>query len=237
MFWGSVFGLIGFLFAVALAGVGLGIRLAEIPDLSRRIVPFSGGVLMGIAFFWIIPEIAAHVGLGVALVGACGGFALLWSIDHFLHPDGPCGLRAGPLLAAASVHAFFDGWSVAVAQSQPSSGFRTALMVGLAAHKLPEGLALGVLLLAAIGSAWRAGFSALLVQSTMWLGALMAMFAASHLSAYGTSGLLAVAAGVFVYLGYHAMEDQSRQRGWRNAFVPALTGAAGAALLRLVPGI
>ena len=226
MFLGSVWGLVGFVFSIALIGVVLGLWLAEIPDLSRRIVPFSGGVLTGIACFWIIPEIAGQVGWMMALAGAAAGFGLLWTMDRGF---------AGALLAASSVHSFFDGWSVAVAQSEPSHGLRTAVLLGVAAHKLPEGLALGVLLLAATGSAWKAGTSAFLVQSTMWLGALMALFLASHLSAYGASALLAVAAGVFVYLGYHAMEGQARQRGWGNALVPAAFGAAGAALLKLLP--
>ncbi len=239
MFLASVWGLVGFVFSIALIGVVLGISLAEIPDLSRRIVPFSGGVLTGIACFWILPEIAEQVSWVVALAGAGAGFGLLWTIDRFLHPvceaDSLQGF-AGPLLAASSVHSFFDGWSLAVAQSGPSNGFRTALLLGVAAHKLPEGLALGVLLLGATGSAWKAGSSAFLVQSTMWLGALMALFLASHLSAYGASALLAVAAGVFVYLGYHAVEGQAHQRGWGNAMVPAALGAAGAALLKLLPG-
>ena len=229
---------LGCLFGIALAGVALGISLAKIPETSRLVVPFSGGLLAGIAIFWVLPEIADNSGWLLALAGMAGGFALLWLIDRFLYPV--CHNVhhfAPPLLAAASVHAFFDGWSIAVSQAQPSDGLKLAFLVGIGVHKLPEGLALGVLLLSATGSPWKAGLSSMVVQCAMFVGACIAVVLASHLASRGTGALLAVASGVFIYLGYHAIEDQSRERGWSAAFMPALTGAAGAAVLRLVPGL
>jgi zinc transporter ZupT len=50
------------LFLLTLMGAFAGIRLAEIPSVSRRILPFSGGLLVGIALFWILPEIAERDG-------------------------------------------------------------------------------------------------------------------------------------------------------------------------------
>jgi zinc transporter ZupT len=217
-----------------MVGVAAGIRLSEIPELSRRIVPFSGGMLIGIATFWVLPEITERSGWWKALAGMAVGFLLLWIFDRFLHA--PQGV-AGPLLVAAGIHSFFDGWSLAVSQEEASNGVKTAFLVGIGVHKLPEGLALGVLLLAATGSLWKAGFSALAVQCGMFIGAGIAILLASRLTPAGASELLACAAGVFVFLGYHAMEDPLRERGWTSTVVPALLGAAGAAVLRLIPGI
>ncbi len=229
---------LGSLFGLALAGVALGIWLAEIPETSRLIVPFSGGLLIGIAIFWVLPEIANDSGWLLALAGAAGGFALLWLIDRFLYPVRRDVHRFGPpLLAAAGVHSFFDGWSISVSQTQPSNGIKLAFLVGIGVHKLPEGLALGVLLLSATGSPWKAGLYSVVVQSAMFVGAFAALALASHLASSGTGALLAVASGVFIYLGYHAIEDQARERGLSTALLPALTGAAGAAVLKLVPGL
>ena len=62
------------LFALTLGGAYAGIRLAEAPGLSRRVLPFSGGVLVGIAAFWVFPEIAQHYGWLGALCGIAAGF-------------------------------------------------------------------------------------------------------------------------------------------------------------------
>lgn len=226
------------LFCLALAGVAVGIRLAEIPAATDRIVPFSGGLLIGIALFWVFPEVAELYGWLSGIFGALGGFALLWGINRFVHPvhDHDFQGFAPPLVAAASVHSFFDGWSLAIAQQQSSGGLKVAVMLGIGIHKIPEGLALGVLLLKATGSVWRSAANAIAIQSCMGVGALAAIFLAAHLAANWSSLLLASAAGVFVYLGYHAIEGQLHHREFGSIMMPALTGAAGAAVLRFVPG-
>ena len=235
---------------LTLVGALAGIALAEVPSISRRVLPFSGGVLVGVAAFWILPEIAAHYGWMGGLAGLAAGFAALWAIDHYLYPVCPtcshthdheaCHTRlhgfAAPLLIAAGVHSFFDGWSLAVAYGKGFESLKLAFIVGIGAHKLPEGLALGALLLAALGSAGRAVAGAALAQSMMLAGGMLAVFLAPHLGTSWTVGFLSVAAGAFVYLGYHAIDSEYQQNGMTTTVMPALTGAVGAAALRLVPG-
>ncbi|MBV8818187.1 MAG: ZIP family metal transporter [Acidobacteriaceae bacterium] len=239
------------LFLVAAIGITIGVRLAGMGELSNRIVPFSGGALAGIAAFWVLPELADHEGWPIAALGMMGGFALLWAVDRFLYPvcpscshnhdHGSCVQRlhgfAGPLLIAGATHSFFDGWSLAIAQEQPSAELRLVFLVGVAVHKFPEGLAMGVLLDAALGSSWKAALGALSTQTGMFAGALTAAVLASGLTPRGSEVLLAMAAGVFLYLAYHAIEGSLRQRGWISACMPAITGAATAAMMRLVPGL
>ena len=230
------------LFVLALSGVITGIWLTEIPAMARRIVPFSGGVLIGIAVFWLLPEIAQQSGWRMATLGLLGGFAVVWIIDRLLYPVCSTCSHAhehviGPLLAAAGVHSFFDGWGIAISQQQASIDMRLVFLAGIGVHKLPEGLALGALLFSAMHSPWKAGLTAALVQAGMFLGAIAALALEARLSSNGIAALLAAAAGVFVFLGYHSIEGQSRERGLSTAFMPALSGAAGAALMRLVPGL
>ena len=238
------------LFGLTLGGTWVGIRLAGAPRVSRRVLPFSGGVLVGIAMFWVFPEIAQQYGWWGACCGIAAGFGLLWLVNRYLfavcpacshtHDHDVCTRRlhgfTAPPLAAASLHSFFDGWSLGVAQSS-AEGVRLAFLAGIAIHKLPEGIALGVLLLAGSGSVWKAWLSCAGVQSFMVAGGLLAVIAAPHLGPYWISSLLSIAAGTFIYLGYHAIESEYRARGMLTAFMPALTGAAGAAALRLVPGL
>jgi hypothetical protein len=94
------------------------------------------------------------------------------------------------------------------------------------------------LLLAALGSEGKALLGAAAAQSMMLAGGVLAVIVAPHLGAGWTMGFLSVAAGAFVYLGYHAIESVSEQRGVAISVLPALTGLAGAAVLRsLLPGI
>jgi zinc transporter ZupT len=242
---------IGSLFIIALVGVIIGIWLAEVPDISRKAVPFSGGLLMGIALFWLLPEVAAQYGWTSGILGLIAGFGLLWLVNRFLYPVCPtcahshdhdaCAQQlhgfAAPLIGAAALHAFVDGWGLVVSQENPSNGLRIAVLAGISLHKIPEGLALGALLLAALGNVWKTLLAAAAVQACMFAGGQLAVVVSGHMTAHGTTALLALAAGVFTYLGYHAIEGQWQRRGLSGSLVSALTGAVGAAVLRLVPGL
>ena len=234
----GVFAIVVSLSLLTFVGAFAGMRLAEIRTISAVFLPFSGGLLVGVATFWIAPEIADQLGW----VGSCGGlfagFALLWLIDRYLYPVCPtcshthhhedCTLKlhgfAAPLLVASSIHTFFDGWSLTVAQEKGFESLRTAFLVGIGIHKLPEGLALGALLIAALGKESRALLAAAVTQLMMIAGSLLAMSVAPRLGVAWTIGFLSAAAGAFVYLGYHAIDSEYRQRGISTAVMPALAG-------------
>ena len=173
-----------YLLVLTLLGAFAGMRLAEIPSLSRRVLPFSGGLLVGIALFWILPEISERNGWMLGCAGLIAGFLLLWLIDRYVyavcptcshthhHEDCRQSLHgfAAPLLIASGLHSFFDGWSLAVSQQKGFEDLKTAFLVGIGIHKLPEGLALGALLIAALGTEWRAMLGATAAQSMMLAG-------------------------------------------------------------------
>jgi zinc transporter ZupT len=232
---------------VTLAGALAGIWLAETPKLSQRVLPFSGGLLVGIALFWILPEIGEAYGWKQGCVGLVAGFGLLWLVDRYVHPVCPACSHthdhtgcaeslhgfAAPLLIAAGVHNLFDGWSLAASQEAGFERLRFAFLAGIGFHKVPEGLALGVLLLAALGAPWKALLGAAGVQTMMLMGGALALAVGPHLSKDWTALLLSLAAGAFVYLGYHAIDSQYQRRRGAIPVVSALTGAVGAAALRL----
>jgi zinc transporter ZupT len=248
----GIYQILSYLFLLTLLGAAAGIRLARIPSISRRVMPFSGGLLAGIALFWILPEISEREGWLAGCAGLLAGFSLLWLTDRYLYPvcptcshthdHGDCIQTlhgfATPLLIAASLHSFFDGWSLAVSEEKGFETLKLAFLAGIGIHKLPEGLALGALLAAALGAGWKAILGSALAQSMMFAGAAMAIMATGHVNATWTLGFLSVAAGAFVYLGYHAVDSEIQQRGLATSWMPALTGALGAAVLRaIVPGI
>jgi zinc transporter ZupT len=222
-----------------------GVWLESIQTLSRRMVPFGGGVLIGVALFWVLPEMADHLSWPGAVACLAVGFAMLWGIDRFLYPVCPacshthehedCETRlhgfAAPLLIAAAVHSALDGWTVAAAQSSTNLG--GAFLIGIAFHKLPEGIALGVIAKASLPSRWSAiGWCAAAELMTLAGGGAEWMLA-PYLNIQSLNGLLALAGGGFLYLGGHAVHGEIRRNGPVPAFVPALTGVAGTSVLRL----
>ena len=232
-------------FAVALAGVFVGLQLTSVPALSRRLVPFSGGVLLGIAAFWVMPEMAIFFGWPGVVFWVGAGAGALWLVDRFVYPVCPscshthnhdaCSTRlhgfAAPMLLAAGLHSFLDGWTLPAAQQ---SDLGNAFVWGIALHKIPEGLALGVILRAALATRWRALVGCAVAEALTVAGAAMEIVLAPYIGPRWVHGLLALAAGSFLYLGYHAVHSEYRRRGVMPAFMPALTGVAGSSVIRLL---
>ena len=230
---------------IAVLSAAAGVWLTSFATLSRRLVPFGGGVLLGVALFWVLPEMAQFFSWQGAILWLAGGFLLLAAIDRFVYPVCPacspshehehdhCATRlhgfATPLLAAAALHSALDGWSAAAGQN---AGFSVALIGAIAVHKIPEGLALGVIARASLGSRLSALAWCALAQMTTIAGAGLESVLAPHLSSQGLHALLALAGGSFLYLGGHAVHGELRRSG-TPTLVPALTGVAGSSVLRL----
>jgi zinc transporter ZupT len=208
-------------------------------------VPFAGGVLMGVAIFWVLPEMAEFFLWPGALAWIGTGAAALWLIDRYIYPVCPacspshdhdhCAARlhgfAIPLLIAAALHSGLDGWSVMA--SGDHTRFSAALGFGIGAHKIPEGLALGLIARASLPSRFAALAWCVTAQAATLVGAAIEPVLASSFGPQGQHVLLALAGGSFLYLGGHAVHGELRRSGAAPAFVPAITGVAGSSVLRL----
>jgi zinc transporter ZupT len=210
----------------ALLVTGVGVFLATVPRLSRHIVPFSGALLLAIALFWTLPELGQEFGWLNAVAWLALGIALLYFIDRFVYPVCPscspshdhehCATRlhgfGPPVIAAAFLHSMLDGWTVLNARAYASVDVGSAILAGVLVHKLPEALAFGVILRAALRSRGAAfGWSAL-VQSGVIFGALFYTFASGHLSQSWLQAIVALAAGAFAFLGFHAVHSEWKRR-------------------------
>jgi zinc and cadmium transporter len=232
------------IFLVAILSAACGVWLTSFHSLGRPLVPFSGGILAGVALFWMLPEMAEFFHWPMALTWVAGGVTLLAGVDRFVYPVCPscspahdhdhCATTlhgfATPLLAAAALHSALDGWSAVSAQDKTSFG--SVLALGIAAHKVPEGLALGVIARASMASRGMAFLWCVVAQSATLLGAVLAVLFAPHLGPQGLHVLLALAAGSFLYLAGHAIHGEFT-RGGGSVVLPALTGVAGSSVLRL----
>lgn len=231
---------------VGCGGAVLGIWLTGLRSRLGAVVPFSAGVLIGVALFGLLPELAEDSGWKLTLALCAGGYGLLLLINRYAYPICPtcahdhdhdaCGSElhgfAAPLIAAAALHSFLDGWSVAVVQHAAPLGLRVAVPVAIALHKLPEGIALGGVMRAAVPSRTVALLWCLLAEGATLAGGALALALAPHFGSVWTVYPLGLTAGWLVYLGYHAVHEEWKRKGATAASVSALAGAAAAALLQ-----
>jgi zinc transporter ZupT len=187
----------------------VGAWLEGIPRVSRAMVLIGGIVLVGMSFFWVLPEIAGHFGWVGGLFWVAAGFGLLWLVGR-KHDHSHCEKQlhgfAIPLLLASGLHSFMDGWSLAASRQRGFEDLQTVFLVGIALHKLPEGLALGGILRASMSSWLKVAPAAFLAQAMCLVGYAVASFLAPHAGSRWLGAMLGIAGGTFLYLGYHALE-------------------------------
>jgi zinc transporter ZupT len=230
---------------IGIAGVFLGLWLTGAHRRSRIVVPFSAGVLLGVVLFGLLPELIEDSGWLRVLPLFGAGYGLLFFINRYVAPVCPTCAHdhnheacdtvlhgfAAPLISAAALHCFFDGWGIATAQFAAPLGIRIAVPLAIALHKIPEGIALGAMMRASVNSRSSALWWPVLAESVTLVGGILGLLIAPHLSAAWTLYPLGVVAGWLFFLGAHAVHEEWKRRG-RLAFLPALTGVAGAAVLQ-----
>ncbi|MDE3167313.1 MAG: ZIP family metal transporter [Acidobacteriota bacterium] len=231
--------------AVGFAGAALGLWLTGLRQRARVVVPFSAGVLLGVAVFGLVPELSGEIGWPATLALFGGGYGALLLVNRYVyrvcptcshdHDHNSCSTElhgfAAPLIAAAALHSFVDGWSIATVQLAVPLELRVAVPLAVSLHKIPEGLALGGILRASVRSRGAAAGWALVAEGATLLGGAAGMWAGPHLGSEWITFPVGIAAGWLFYLGYHAVHEETKRRGVGAAGVAALAGIAGAAVI------
>lgn len=203
---------------LAVAGAVLGVNLGSmLRSRLELLVHVATGALLGITAFDILPEAKAVLSWPGFLVATLSGYVLLWVVGRFVfyvcpscaiaHIDEPSAMaRKGSLIllgSALGIHCFLDGIAIATG-SGLSAKAEAGAFLGVGLHKLPEGIALGLLLV----SAKYRPFSALLIASAIeavTITGAAAGSAVSRLPGQTAVGVVfAVVGGGFVYLVYTA---------------------------------
>jgi zinc transporter ZupT len=211
---------------LALAGAWAGAYVGRKERFAEHLAAAGGGLLFGVSLFGLIPEISETLGRPSAALMVLSVALLLGFLDWVLSHSGHSA-RHGviwPLLAATALHSFLDGWSVRALAMQP-------VTIGLALHKIPEGVALGWILRRSLGSRRKA----ILAAGAPELLTLAGAFVQPGLNASGyqqfgerwTAGALAMIAGGFVFLGFHAVIPHRKRRDVMAVFAATLLLMAG----------
>jgi zinc transporter ZupT len=231
---------------VGIAGAALGLWLTGLRQRVQMMVPLSAGVLLGVALFGLVPELAEQSGWMATGMLFLAGYGLLLAVNRFAyrvcptcahdHDHENCTSElhgfAGPLIAASALHAFLDGWAIATVQSGATLGLRVAVPLAVTLHKLPEGIALGGILRASMRSrAGAMGWCALAEGATL-AGGVLGLVMSPHLGTQWILYPLGITAGWLFYLGHHAVHEEWKRRGALAACVSALTGMVGAAIIQ-----
>jgi zinc transporter ZupT len=216
-------------------------------SIQRRILPWSGGILVGIAVFWVLPAIAAEQGWLVSLISVLGVLLLLGVIDRYVYPICPfcaAGVHthhtgesvhdhshaislAWPLLVVGCLHSFVDGWTIGLGRHAEAA---VALSWGATIHKIPESMAVGFLALRLSRSRTSALGAVALVQVAMAAGlALASQPIDSHWAIWGAVS----ACGFLLLLGIVAAQQEWRAHGRDSAVRTVAPGLLGCLLLAL----
>jgi len=107
-----------------------------------------------------------------------------------------------------------------------------AVPLAVALHKVPEGLALGGILRVAMRSRLSALGGCVLAEGVTLVGGAAGVWMAPRLGTAWVLYPLGLTAGWILYLAFHAVHSEWKLRGPGPAFVPALTGIAGAAVIQ-----
>ena len=231
---------------IGVAGAALGLWLTGLRQRLQAVVPFSAGILLGVALFGLLPELAGEAGWVASGFLFAGGYALLIVINRFAYPVCPtcahdhdhsaCASElhgfAGPLIGRLRV-ARLSGWlehrhgaihrapGAAHRRSAGRGAAQTAGRRGAGRHstgvdaqpRRSHGLV-------------RAG------RRRYVAGGRAGTAMAPHLGTQWTMYPLGVTAGWLFYLGQHAVHEEWKRRGAAPAFLSALAGMAGAAIIQ-----
>ena len=222
--------------AFAILGVAVGIVLGTSRIFSIYLAAAGGGLLFGISLFWLLPEVASASGWLPASAITAAVFLALALIDRALghagHASGHFAL--GPILTATAAHCFLDGWSVRALETIHLA--RITAPLGLAMHKVPEGLALGWVARRHLHSPLKASAAAVGVELITLVGALAEPRANTPgiaiFGSWWTTTVIAIVCGSFLFVGMHAVFPNRRRVSVLIVFAATLLIVATIGLVR-----
>ena len=218
----------GALFAVAFKKIGhLGLCL---------LISFAAGALLAVSLFDILPESFESVGVAKGLLSFASGYLLFFLLTKFVfHVCPACAAThtevnfkaiTTAMVAALSVHSFMDGLAIASGSSTGSS-IGLLILLAVAFHKFPEGMALTLVGLGSGMSRRRALWMSCLIESSTTIGGGIAGFfiPASGGSPW-TGYVLGHVGGGFVFIVMHALLSEVVKHHPRYTVLSALLGGA-----------
>ena len=227
-------------YGFALIGGGISTSLQLEHKQLCALISFAAGTLLGVTFFAILPE-----GLGVApwwavAIAVASGYALFFFISKHVHHVCPaCAAShfdddaarhfseiATGLVIALAIHSATDGVALGIQREAPTmEATKWSLFSALCIHKVPEGLALGSLLIGAgLDRSAALGWVAA-VEATTLVGGVIGYFFLTNISTFWLGLIMAHVGGGFIYLAVHAVLGEMLKHGKKLVLTSFFTGS------------
>lgn len=231
--------------AATVAGSLLGMSVRRPgPRFMAFSLGFSAGVMLLVSFAELLRVGIEALGVGLAMVCFFAGLAGMFLVDLLVphrfvaEQKGPADrvcefdsvrlLRLGLLVALGiGIHNFPEGMATFMG-AMHNRGLGAAIALGIALHNIPEGMAVGVPVFCATGSRRKALSWSALSGGMELVGALLA---AAILMPFFTprllAGLLAVVAGLMVFVALDELIPGSYEYGREHASVAGVFSGMG----------
>ncbi|HEY0105281.1 MAG TPA: ZIP family metal transporter [Rhizomicrobium sp.] len=220
-------------FAATMLGGLVALRLK---DRLHLILGFSAGAVVGVAFFDLLPEAmrAPATSPMTAMLFVAGGFLLYLLLDRVAllhdHDDGHGHAHGVPRSALGAVtlvvHSVFDGMAIGFG-FQVSAAVGLTLAIAVVTHDFSDGInTMNVVL--KNGGSRREGLRWLLADAVAPAVGIAATYVV-HLPAAAFGQVLAVFAGLFLYLGASDLVPESHHA--HPKFLTTVMTILGAALI------
>jgi zinc and cadmium transporter len=236
-------------FALAFSGGVVSSLFAVSHERLCRMISLAAGTLCGVTLFSIIPECYEALPLWQLAVSLFSGYAVFYLISRYVfhvcpacaasHFDDATTHRFGEIAAAMvvalGVHSTMDGLALAIGkEAGMSAGLDSSMLLAICVHKVPEGLALCALLLAAgfrkrVALTWVA-----VVEATTLLGGGIGLWVIPHISGLWLDSLLAHVGGGFIFLALHAVFGELVKHGKKQVLLYFFMGVGLIAVLSLL---
>lgn len=212
-------------FVLAVGGGALGASLGTSHHRLCALISLGAGTLLGVTVFAIVPESLEALRWWGVLLAMGSGYALFFFISKYVYHVCPaCAAShfdeaathrfseiASAMMLALAIHCIADGMALAAgheAKGSHAHGGRVldfSLILAVCVHKVPEGLALGALLLGAGFNRAQTLIRVAAVESTTLLGGVLGWAFLHNLSAFWLDATVAHVGGGFLFLALHAV--------------------------------
>jgi len=235
-----------YVFALAGGWISTSLQLAHKPLCA--LISLAAGTLLGVTIFAILPESLGACSWWAVFLALATGYALFFLISKHVHHVCPaCAAShfdadatrhfseiASALIVALAIHSTTDGLVLGIQYEAPTmDATKWSLFSALCIHKVPEGLALGSLLIgaglrrsAALG--WVAA-----VQATTLLGGVIGIFFLAKVSTFWLGLIMAEVGGGFLYLAVHAVLGEMLKHEKKLVLTSFLAGVTLIAVLNI----
>src|SRR5213596_584509 len=235
-------------YAFALVGgwISASLQLSHKPLCA--LISFAAGTLLGVTIFAILPESFGACSWWTVFLALATGYALFFFVSKHIHHVCPaCAAShfdadatrhfseiATALIVALAIHSTTDGLVLGIQQEAPSmDATKWSLFSALCIHKVPEGLALGSLLIGAgLRRSTALGWVAA-VEATTLLGGAIGMLWLGKVSTFWLGLIMAHVGGGFLYLAAHAVVGEMLKHGKKLVLTSFSAGMALIALLNI----